>query len=223
MKTSIYNSLKTILLIIGLSSVFHLQSQDWKEDKKINIGFGLTQPLLVSGFNIEGNYIHNRLFFDYSHGISLDFSGSSVSPDLKKQGIAVHMPYTTGFGVGYRFTKHINLRLEPKWHKLEFYYEGESQNNSNMITSYNIFSLGLGLYGYFQPFEKSNSFLKGIMIAPSIRFWPTVSSSMKEDTYTYDNKNTGSKEVIKTLNPGIGFTPLVINVTLGYTFNLRKS
>jgi len=29
-----------------------------KAKKKVNVVFGLTQPIFAKGFNIEGNYIH---------------------------------------------------------------------------------------------------------------------------------------------------------------------
>jgi hypothetical protein len=215
------NSLRTFLIVTLFSIATHLHAQDWKSDRRVNVMFGVSQ-ILVSGFNIEGNYIHNRLIFDFSHGGSLDFSGNSVTTDLKKQGVAVHMPYTTGFGVGYRFAEWVNLRVEPKWHRFEFYYEGEAQNKSNEITSYNTFSLGLGLYGSIRPFKNKNSFLNGLTVAPSIRYWPALSSTLEGDSYSYYNKNTMANEEIKTLDPGIGFTPWVFNISLGYSFNLKK-
>jgi hypothetical protein len=132
------------------------------------------------------------------------------------------MPWTTGFGVGYRLNNWLNVRVEPKWHRFEFYYEGERQINANEINSYNTFSLGLGLYVNFQPFKKSTSFLKGIMVAPSVRFWPTVSSSLDGDSFTYNNKNTGAIETIEVLDPGAGFTPFVFNISIGYTFDLKR-
>jgi len=221
MTIRIHKSLREILILAFAFLSFQLQAQDWKKDKKINILFGLSQPLLVKGFNIEGNYIHNRLIFDYSHGVSLDFSGNSVTEDLKRQNVAVHMPWTTGFGIGYRLKEWINVRIEPKWHRFEFYYNSENQNSANEITSYNTMSLGIGLYGHFQPFKNKNSFIKGIMIAPSIRYWPTIASSLKEDNYNYLNKFTNKYEQITTLDPGIGFTPFVFNVSIGYSFDLN--
>lgn len=216
---------KTILFVLPLL-LFLLTSnshaQDWKKDQKINLVVGLTQPLLVNGFNVEVNYLCHRFIFDYSHGVSLDFSGNAVTSDLKKQGVTVHMPYTTGFGIGYRLTEWLNLRVEPKWHRFEFYYEGEAQNSNTEITSFNTFSLGLGLYGYFRPFKNKASFLNGFMIAPSLRFWPTVSSTLESGQYSYMNKKTMATEEIKTLDPGIGFTPIVFNVSIGYSFNLKK-
>ena len=212
------------LLLFALSILFRTASfgQDWKTDRKINVLFGLTQPMLVDGFNIEGNYIHNRFIFDYAHGVSLDFSVTSAASDLERQGAVVHMPWTTGFGVGYRLKEWLNVRVEPKWHRFEFYYDGESQNNMNEICSCNTFSLGLGLYSNFQPFKKRTSFLKGIMIAPSIGFWPTVSSTLDADSFTCNNKKTGTNKTIEVLYPGIGFTPFIFNISIGYSFDLKK-
>lgn len=135
-------------LFFTLSTISTSDAQVWKSDEKINIVFGLTQPLLVNGFNMEGNFIYKRFLVDYSHGISLDFSGTSVTTDLKNQGVSVHMPWTTGFGAGYRLKEWLNIRIEPKWHRFEFYYDGETQNNRNQITAYNTMSLGVGVYGH---------------------------------------------------------------------------
>lgn len=216
------NLIKTMLVLAMISLTTYTQAQDWKTDRKILVVFGLTQPLLVKGFNIEGNYIYNRFIFDYSHGVSLDFSGTTATPELQRQELAVHMPWTTGFGVGYRFTEWINVRLEPKWHRFELYYDGEPQNPSTEITSFNTMSLGIGIYGNYQPFKKQENFLKGITIAPSIRFWPTISSTLDSDRFAYSNKKTLQTEEIKTLDPGVGFTPFVFNISIGYSSDLRK-
>ncbi len=209
-------------LIAGVLSPGHIQAQDWKKDRKVNVLLGLAQPVFASGFNIEVNYIHDRFIFDYSHGASLDYAGKLIPSGLRGQHIAIHEPYTTGFGLGYRLKEWINLRVEPKWHRFEFYYDGESQVKQNQILSYNTFSLGLGVYGSYQPFKHKTNFLHGILIAPSIRFWPTVSSSLAGDKFTYLNKITGQFEEIQTLDAGSGFTPLVINVSIGYSFSLKK-
>jgi hypothetical protein len=197
-------------------------AQEWKMEKRINVLFGLSQVAVAHGFNVEFNYISKRLIFDYSHGVSLEFEGSTVPADLRKQGIAVKMPWTTGFGIGYRLKEWINFRLEPKFHRFEFYYAGENQAKTDEITSYNTFSLGLGIYGNLRPFKKGDNFLSGLMISPSIRYWPTISSTLKENKFIYFNKQTGMNEEIRTLDPGIGFTPLVINISIGYTFRIKN-
>ena len=175
------------LLLAFTFPILHAQEQQWKKDKKVAVLFGLSQALVVRGFNVEFNYIHNRLIFDYSHGASLDFDKNLVTNELKAQGVVVHMPFSTGIGIGYRFTEWLNLRVEPKWHRFEFYYDGEDQRKSNLIVSdKNNFSVGLGLYTFFQPFKKKDHFLKGLTIAPSIRFWPTVSSSFDDNRFDVD-------------------------------------
>lgn len=222
MTSKIQNLFRAMFIIALTSIAFNVKAQDWKTDKRINVVFGLSQPLLLSGFNVEGVYIHKRLIFDYSHGVSLNFSGDALTTELKDQKVVMQMPWTTGFGVGYRLKEWINVRLEPKWHRFEFYYDGETQNSTNEIVSYNTMSLGIGFYGNIQPFKNKQSFLRGFVIAPSVRFWPTILSTLKDDKYIYSNKNTSKNEEIKTLDPGFGFTPLVINISIGYSFSLKK-
>lgn len=214
--------LKTIVVITAVVSHTNAQTQDWKTEKRINLLFGVAQTAVAKGINVEGNYIHNRFIFDYSHGASLEFTGNLLPDDLKNQHLAVHEPWTTGFGIGYRIKEWINIRVEPKWHKFEFYYEGDPQTKSNEITSYNTFSLGLGVYGSYLPFKKKDNFLKGFIISPSVRFWPTISSSLKGGEFIYMNRETGKIEEIKTLDPGTKFTPLVVNISIGYSFQLNK-
>lgn len=55
MKGKIGYSLHTLLSAMCCFAVLNISAQEWKTDKKVNIVFGLTQPLLVKGFNIEGN------------------------------------------------------------------------------------------------------------------------------------------------------------------------
>jgi hypothetical protein len=72
-------TLKPLLMITLLATSASSFAQEWKTDKNINVLFGLTQPLLLDGFNVEINYIHNRFIFDYSHGASLNFSGNTAT------------------------------------------------------------------------------------------------------------------------------------------------
>ncbi len=98
-----------------------------------------------------------RFIFDFSQGVGLTFSGNATPVSLEKQGVEMHMPWTTGFGIGYRFTNWINLRVEPKWHRFEFNYENGQQKTSNEIISYNTVTVGLGLYGCYLPFKKKTN------------------------------------------------------------------
>jgi hypothetical protein len=210
-----------LILVLALSLNSQAQQSSKKEfDTRINILFGLTQPLFAKGFNIEGNLFYKRLAFDYSHGVSLDFSGNTISGELKEQHLQVHVPFTTGFGLGFRFTEWLSLRVEPKWHRFEIYYDDENQNESNSIVEYNTFSLGLGAYANWRPFKNIQNPLKGIMIAPSIRYWPTLSSTLPDDQFVYDNRITGKTETHHRMEAGINNTPIVFNISVGYSFDL---
>ena len=68
------------------------------------IFFGLNQPLLLGGVNVEANYFTRKWVFDYSHGASLEFGNAALPADLKAQKLVAHLPYSAGFGIGYRFT-----------------------------------------------------------------------------------------------------------------------
>jgi hypothetical protein len=207
-----------VILLLGVASISKINAQH--KNKEAAILFGLNQPLLLSGFNIEGNYFTKKMSFDYSHDISLEYQGNMITGAMKEQHLVARVPYSTGFGVGYRFTSWLNLRVEPKWHRFEIYYEGESQTLANRITAYNTFTLGLGLYGKWHPFKKQDNFLRGIMIAPSVRWWPNVSSTLSNDSYSYFNKITGQTEVHKVMNVGASNTPWLVNVSIGYRFGL---
>jgi len=217
----IKTALSITLLSVLTAQIATAQNENWKQERKATVLFGLSQPIVVDGFNIEANYTQNRFIFGYSHGMSLDFNEDLVPEYLQNQEVVVHVPFTTGFGIGYRFTDWLNLRIEPKWHRFEFYYEGEAQTDANQIAvdKSNI-SVGLGLYSFFQPFDQKNNLLKGITIAPSVRYWPTLASGFSDNRFEYENRRTGSTEELKTLSPGIGFTPVIINISIGYSFNL---
>jgi hypothetical protein len=215
---------KTNLIIALLFLIFQIgvKAQDWQTEKRFNVLFGLSQPLVAHGFNVELNYVHNRFIFDFSQGVGLTFSGNAIPASLQQQGVEVHMPWTTGFGIGYRFTDWINLRIEPKWHLFEFNYENGQQLTSNEITSYNTVTLGLGLYGCYLPFKKKTNSLKGIMISPSVRYWPTVNSTLSENSFSYFNPTTESVQQIKTYGPGIKLSPWIVNISIGYSFEFKK-
>ena len=192
------------------------KAQNKPLSNRINLLFGLNQPL-ANGFNIEGNLFYKRFAFDYSHGVSLNFSNQMLAGSEKTQQLAAHLPYTTGFGVGYRFNEWFNLRAEPKWHRFELYYEGDEQIINNRIVAYNTFTLGIGAYFNIRPFKNKNNFLKGIMIAPSVRYWPKISSSLN-DNFTYQNRITGQRETLSAMEVGVANTPWIVNISVGYSF-----
>jgi hypothetical protein len=211
--------MKRIALLIVVTAIA-MEVSAQKEDHEVAVLFGLTQPLVLSGFNIEGNYFTRKMSFDYSHGVSLEYRGNIITGDMKTQHLVAHLPYSTGFGIGYRFTSWLNLRMEPKWHRFEIYYEGDDQALATRIIAYNTFTLGLGLYGKWHPFKQKHNFFSGIIIAPSVRWWPTVASTLSDEGYSYFNKITNQNEVHKTMSVGLGNTPWLANISIGYRFGL---
>lgn len=196
-------------------------AQDQKEKQllysnRFSILAGLIQPTVLKGGNVELNYFSKRVSFDYSHGFSLDPPSSGI---FKSQQVVLHLPYSTGFGVGYRFNSFFDLRIEPKLHKWELYYSGETQSKSSMIRDYYTFTLGLGAYYRYMPFKNSPSkFLQGITTSSSIRFWPKIGSNLSNDKMSYLNKKTNQQETLKAANIGVANTPLIFNIAVGYTF-----
>lgn len=207
----------TFLSINFLGLGQEIQSEDNFTEVKANLLFGINQPLL-GGLNVEGNLFYGRWAFDYSHGKSLQMNNEILDDQNQDLGIDVHIPWTTGFGIGYRVNDWLNFRAEPKWHKFEIYDQGVEQIQKNLLGSYTTFSMGVGAYANLQPFKKQDNFLKGIMVVPSIRWWPQVSSSLGSEELALggEDRNHEAMEV------GIGNTPLIINMSIGYSFGWEK-
>jgi hypothetical protein len=174
------------------------------------------QPLALKGFNVEVNYTTKRLIFDYSHGVSLD---PPVVGDYKKQNLALHLPYSTGFGIGYRFSSFFDVRFEPKLHSWEVYYKDETQNDANQIKKFKTMTLGIGAYYRYMPFKNStNKFLQGITTSTSLRYWQNVGTTLSNNEFSYFNKTTNKVEQLKAPNIGFANSPIIFNIGIGYTF-----
>ncbi len=194
------------------------QAQEVPEKNRFSVMFGLNQPLLLKGFNIEGNYWMKKWVIDYSHGFNLHADGELLSNEYERQQIDFKITHSLGLGIGYRFTKGFNLRFEPKLHIYETYYDGQEQSNTNSIVNFNTVTLGFGAYYRWMPFEKNKGFAKGITIAPSLRYWYKVDSSLPNDQHSYFNTRTNQNEILEAPNIGAANTPWIINVSVGYTF-----
>jgi hypothetical protein len=193
-----------------------------KQNNELSIVFGLTQPIVTNGFNFEINYWLKDFVIDYSHGFGLEFRGNLVSEEAKKQHLNFNISNSVGIGFGYRFTKNLNLRFEPKVHIWEMYYDDQFKNNDNLIKKYTTYTLGLGAYYRWTPFENKENLLKGITISQSIRWWPNISSSLTDNKFQYQNSKTGKNEIHQANNIGVSNTALIVNVSIGYTFDLKK-
>lgn len=210
---------KLFLSAILIASMFtKMNAQNSERANQFTIGFGLIQPLALKGFNYEIDYWTPRFVMDYSHGVNLHIDGDEMGEEIKKQKIDFKITHSLGFGFGYRFSKSFNLRFEPKMHTYQTYYKGEEQIKTNSIANFTTYTLGLGAYYRWLPFQKKEKWTKGITIVPNIRYWAKVGTSLQDDELSYFNKLTKEQETFKAPNIGVGNSPLIMNITIGYTF-----
>ncbi len=208
------------IVIVSLSVINgfsqSIKKQDYLYSNKFSLMAGLIQPTALGGGNIEFNYFTKKMAFDFSHGFSLN---PPVVGDFQTQGVVLHLPYSTGFGVGYRFTQFLDVRFEPKLHSWEVYNKGEAQTEATKIKDFKTITLGVGVYYRYFPFKNSeNTFLHGFTTSTSLRYWQNVGTTLSNDEFTYKNKLTGKNETLKAPNIGIANTPIIFNIAIGYTF-----
>ncbi len=145
-----------------------------------NLVFGMSQPLVLNGGNVEVNYVTDKWVFEYSHGFNLDLNTSpgeqALSQQERDQGLTVFAPYSTGGGIGYRFTEALNIRLELKQHR--FQVENPEGESIDYITR----DLGVGAYYFYRPLRQYR-----LLIVPSVRYWPTVHTTLEGDRYHFAN------------------------------------
>jgi hypothetical protein len=221
---NINKNIALVILIVSLSITSILsqsiKQKDFLYSNKFSLMAGLIQPIGLAGGNFELNYFTKRIALDFSHGFSLNLP---VVGDFKTQGVQLYIPYSTGFGVGYRITQFLDVRFEPKLHSWEVYNKGEVQSEATKIKDFKTITMGIGIYYRYFPFKNSNNaFLQGITTATSLRYWQNVGTTLSNDEFTYNNKLTGKKETLKAPNIGIANTPIVFNIGIGYTFGVSK-
>ena len=171
--------------LIGLNKAFSQQISPEESDQKFKLGivFGLNQPIITNGFNIELNYYTKNFIFDYSHGFNLKFKDDLVSAESKRQRLKYKISHTLGFGIGYIITPELNIRIEPKIHLWEVFYNNQSYDAKNILKKYSTFTLGLGIYYCWLPFKNNDGFAKGISVIPSFRWWPNIHTTLKDDKF----------------------------------------
>ena len=141
----------------------------------ITLAAGLSQPLLFRGANASVTIRRGRFVADYSHGVALDLNAAgdaALSETEIAQQLDVDVPWTTGFGVGVRITDRLDVRAEGKAHRFEVTPPGGE------TLAYTAFSVGPGVY-YRVPVWR------GLEIEPSVRYWPTVASTLSDDDATF--------------------------------------
>jgi hypothetical protein len=204
-------------IALGVTLVAH-SAQAGGDD--VAVQFGLIQPLFLHGGNVELDYRTQRLSFDISHGFWLDMGSATAVGQQRAQHLVYHLPYSTGFGIGYRLTRALDLRVEPKLHEWNVFYDGDPQDGNHQLVSYKTFTLGLGAYYRWCPFATRSDWVAGATITGSIRFWPTVLSTLPGGAFHYSNRFTGEMETLEPASIGIADTPLILNISIGYTFGI---
>lgn len=208
-------------LFIALITIMDGYSQkskkgDFEYSNTWTVMAGLIQPLALGGGNFEINYVGKRTIFDFSHGFSLN---PPVVGAVKDQGLVWHLPYSTGLGIGYRITKALDVRFEPKLHSWEAYNKGDERSDATKIKDFKTITMGIGVYYRYFPFKNSdNKFMRGIVTASSVRWWQNVGTTLRADEFSYVNKTTGKTEKLEAPNIGFANTPIIINIGIGYSF-----
>ena len=189
------------------------------ESTSVAVNFGLIQPIVLGGANIEVDFRRGPFVASYSHGWSLDLSGGLITGEQRDQHLRLHVPYTTGVGVGlgHHFERahlFVDARAELKLHRFEPAVEDASKTTVKLLPAYSTLTLGGGLYATYVP-----SYEYPVDISVSVRYWPNVWSSLEEGGMRYDNPTTQRMETMHAANIGIANTPIVANVSVGYMFD----
>jgi len=172
-------------------------------ERKFSVMAGLSQWLLFRGGNLAVEYKTGRFAFEISHGQGLDLNqvgGFALSSAERDMGTRVRVPWTTGFGVGYRVTENLHLLVEFKAH----HYEVRDSGGSDTV-GYTTFSIGPGAF-------YSIYLTKGLFLQPNLRFWPNVASTLDHDRATI-TRCDGTSYQHEAHDFGV-----FGNVNLGYSF-----
>jgi hypothetical protein len=155
----------------NLVPMHHFQSAGTDEkDVQVAVNFGLLQ-LALDGFNIAGEVRYRRWWFEYSHGVELTLNqwpDLSMTGAERQQNLHIHMPYTTGFGVGFTLLDELWLGVEFKTHRYEVNAPG------GPVSSYQTYSIGPVLgYKLF--------IFKGLFVNAYLRYWPNIATSLPDN------------------------------------------
>ncbi|HEY8923703.1 MAG TPA: hypothetical protein VIU64_04930, partial [Polyangia bacterium] len=178
-------------------------SADHRYPSGFSVMAGLVQWTLLRGGNLALEYKIGHLALEVSHGQGLDLNqagGFGLSSAERDAGVHIHVPWTTGFGVGYRITPNLHALVEVKAH----HYEVSGLDPAAQAT-YTTFSVGPGIF-------YSIHLYRGLFLQPNIRYWPNVGSTLKGNTVAIRQPD-GTIYAHKAHDFG-----LFANMNLGYTF-----
>lgn len=166
----------------------------------IAVMLGLGQWTLGGGnVAVQGNIGH--FAFEYSHGQGVHLSTFDFLRNQSERdaGADVHETLTTGLGVGVLLFDNLRILLEFKANHYEL--EGE---NRNTRLGYTTFTIGPGVF-------YDVHLWKGLFIQPSLRWWPTVHSTLPSNATLSRADGT----TVKISSHDSGVFP---NVNVGWEF-----
>ncbi len=200
-----------LLLISSLSfSQTNNQNETLKYSHKLTLGSDLFQPSFLGGFNLNVTYTTNRFVFDYSHGVALDIGENFQNSEQKALNAKIVLPWTTGPGVGYRFSSNFDARVDFKVHSVEV-----DLLNGQQQLEYQEYTMGPGAFYRFY-FGKNT----GFGIETSVRYWFDLGNNIDtlvNDKVQFEDTNGITQVFDPSVSSGFG-----INVALIYTFGKNK-
>jgi hypothetical protein len=164
---------------------------------------GLSQWMLFGGANVAAELKVGRFVFEYSHGQGLHLSGAgdfALDGAERAAGIDLRVHWTTGGGFGVSLLPNLHLLLEVKAHR----YEVRGADGTQRF-SYTTMSVGPGIFWEIYLW-------RGLFLQPSLRWWPTVASSLDEGRAVLRGAN-GAPYTHAAHSFGV-----FPNVSLGWTF-----
>lgn len=197
-KNRLYFFLKiSFFLAVGISAK-SVRAEDSRQGFGVNIG--LIQPFAFNGWNLALEWRSEKWFAEYSHGWDLKIHkfDQALTSQEKSEKIKLTLPWTTGFGIGYRLTSRMTIAVEFKAHK----YEVESPLGQKL--DYVTYSIGPGLAYDF-------TFAGSWFLRPMLRYWPNVGTDLNKEARL--DRADGSQYNHKAHDFG-----LFANLLLGYTF-----
>jgi hypothetical protein len=201
-----------LLTIISYSSYAQSEktNKEFRYSNKFSIGTDLAQPFLLGGFNINVTYMTNRWVFDYSHGMSLEIRDFLQTDVQKALDTKIELPWTTGPGIGYRFTQNLDARLDFKAHRNEI-----ELLNGQQELEYTQFTIGPGVFYRLYLGKKT-----GFGLEASARYWFDFGNNLENlngDEFNFTDNEGNSRKFNTDISSGIG-----VNIALIYTFGRNK-
>jgi hypothetical protein len=148
---------------------------------------------------VQGNV--GRLALEYSHGQGVHLGEFDLlrNQSEKDAGADVFETITTGLGVGVKVTDDLRVLVEIKAN--HYVLEGGDRNSR---LAYTTFTIGPGVFYEVRLW-------RGLFLQPSLRWWPTVHSTMAEDATL--RRADGSAVRIRAHDSGV-----FPNVNMGWEF-----